>query len=64
METNSSVKQRPNSRGRWSVRLNNDLLDLVQKFSFSWSEIALRLGFDEEVFFVLVDSIVGVHSTV
>ena len=49
MEINSSVKQRPNSRGRWSVRLNNDLLDLVQKFSFSWSEIALRLGFDEEV---------------
>ena len=49
METTSSVKQRPNSRGRWSVRLNNDLLDLVQKFSFSWSEIALRLGFDEEV---------------
>ena len=52
MEAPLNSKQRSNSRGRWSVRLNNDLLDLVQQYNFSWNIIAENLGFSPEVYFV------------
>ena len=52
MEVPLNSKQRSNSRGRWSVRLNNDLLDLVQQYNFSWNIIAENVGFSPEVYFV------------
>lgn len=41
-------------RGRWSVRLNNELLDLVQKGIDSWESIASKLGFSVNVSFQVI----------
>ena len=48
-EINSNGKPFIQSRGRWSLRLNNELLDLVQKDVYSWETIANKLGFSETV---------------
>ena len=38
-------------RGRWSIRLNNELLDLAQREVDSWEFISKKLGFSIEVRF-------------
>lgn len=48
-EKNQNGKFSIQSRGRWSIRLNNELLDLVQKGIDSWESIARNLGFSVNV---------------
>lgn len=50
-EKNQNGKFSIQSRGRWSIRLNNELLDLVQKGVDSWESIARYLGFSVNVLF-------------
>ena len=48
-EKNQIGKNTIQSRGRWSVRLNNELLDLTQKNDNNWESISEKLGFDVNV---------------
>ena len=48
-EKNVTGKPSIQLRGRWSIRLNNELLDFVQKEVDSWEGIASKLGFTVEV---------------
>ncbi len=62
-EKNQIGKTIPQLRGRWSVRLNNELLDLTQKNVDSWESISAKLGFDVNVLFQ-VDFHVGMQTTI
>lgn len=48
-EKNQIGKNITQLRGRWSVRLNNELLDLTQKNADNWESISEKLGFDVKV---------------
>lgn len=52
------------SRGRWSLRLNNELLDLVQKDVYSWDTIAKKLGFSENVESCIYCLCVGMQTAI
>ena len=48
-EKNPNGKYLTQHRGRWSMRLNNELLDLVQKEVDNWDFISNKLGFSVDV---------------
>jgi hypothetical protein len=60
MEISLPSKQSTIYRGRWSLRLDNELLDAVQKEDMSWSSVASTLGFSVEVVHSIEYDIVGV----
>jgi hypothetical protein len=60
MEISLQSKQSTIYRGRWSLRLDNELLDAVQKEDMSWSSVASTLGFSVEVVHSIEYDIVGV----
>lgn len=49
MEANSTQKRLFTVRGRWSVRMDSELLDYVQHFNYSWETVAEKLGFTIDV---------------
>ena len=51
METSSTQKRLFTTRGRWSVRMDSDLLDYVQHFNYPWEMVADKLGFSIDVAF-------------
>ena len=49
MEASSTQKRLFTTRGRWSVRMDSDLLDYVQHFNYPWGMVADKLGFNIDV---------------
>lgn len=49
MEASSTQKRLFTTRGRWSVRMDSDLLDYVQHFNYPWEMVADKLGFSIDV---------------
>ena len=49
MEASSTQKRLFTTRGRWSVRMDSDLLDYVQHFNYPWEMVADKLGFNIDV---------------